>query len=429
MPYSKIIAPKLQTTDIFLVKTHEFPAQHIREYARGTRNCEEAVLYLEAKQYIPLSNPEPGPDDVTILASAGIGFPKELYEVLFEHLLTAANHLRWRIRSIWIVDASNQGASGVLNERILGDEPSSFNQARDMLHMINAFRSDFVPPIVGLGHSMGATSLLQLSLIHPRLLASLVLFDPILGSVGEEFANMFYRNSLRPDLWHSPGEAEEYFRQLWKKWDPRVTELWMQYGLRDTPTVLYPQPGQVTLRTTKAQEGWLYGRPAFAMPPGSDTPSPPLRAKYPDMNHSIHTLHPFYRPEDAIIWADLPRIRPSVLYVAPSTRPGTSEKTLAVKVNRTGTGLGGSGGVSIGRVASTVVDDVGHNMPFEKPRDCAVIAAEWIGRELQSWRRDRRDAEQSRDDKSVGMLALSEEWVRRAKVFYDNVKRARAAKL
>ena len=47
---------------------------------------------------------------------------QELYEPLWEELLDRSNKDGIRIRSIWIADAANQGASGILNEKNLGND-------------------------------------------------------------------------------------------------------------------------------------------------------------------------------------------------------------------------------------------------------------------------------------------------------------------
>lgn len=81
------------------------------------------------------------------------------------------------VRSIWVADSSNQGASGVLNEDIQGDSSmpkpfpllhrtlmvsylaSWFDHSRDLLLMINHFRDAMPRPIVGIAHSMGCAQL------------------------------------------------------------------------------------------------------------------------------------------------------------------------------------------------------------------------------------------------------------------------------
>ena len=47
---------------------------------------------------------------------------QELYEPLWDELLLASREHKFGIRAIWIADMAQQGASGVLNEDILGDD-------------------------------------------------------------------------------------------------------------------------------------------------------------------------------------------------------------------------------------------------------------------------------------------------------------------
>lgn len=47
---------------------------------------------------------------------------QELYEPLWEDLLARSKQDGFRIRSIWIADAANQGASGTINELNLGND-------------------------------------------------------------------------------------------------------------------------------------------------------------------------------------------------------------------------------------------------------------------------------------------------------------------
>lgn len=143
----------------FRIVEHKVPCQYIREYPRALAGEQEDTLYLAVKQYIPLENPTPQRNDVTIISSHANSFPKELYEPLFEDLLAGANNLNFRIRGIWIADVANQGASGVLNEDLLGNDPSLSDFARDILHLVNLKRDEMPRPIIGLGHSMGGNHL------------------------------------------------------------------------------------------------------------------------------------------------------------------------------------------------------------------------------------------------------------------------------
>ncbi|KAI6844671.1 toxin biosynthesis protein-like protein [Hortaea werneckii] len=425
-------------TKNFQVKTHRFPGQHIRQYPGATRHSEEDIVKLEAKQYIPLSNPHPKPGDITILATHAVSFPKELYEPLWDDLLSHTNHdetaaIAFRIRSIWVIDASNQGASGVLNEQVQGDDPSFFDLPRDLLHMINVHRSEFPQPIFGIGHSMGGTALIQLSYLHPRLLAGLVLFDPVLGmSTPRSFASLFYMSSTRPDLWQSREDAEAMSAWLFKTWDPRVLKLWNEHGLRGTPTLAYPEPNKITLTTPKAQEAWIYGRNWFdplsvdggggGGGGGGGYATVAARTKYPDLHPGVLETHPFYRPEDLYVWNALPSLRPRSLYICPDSGPLSNPKAHQEKLERTGSGLGGNGGVKEGNVSACTVQGTGHLLPFEKPVECARLAAEWLGSEVRTWRERSRFEREHRDEKSDAMVRLSEKWMKEAEAFFRRSK-------
>jgi len=144
---------------LFKIVEHKVPTQHIREYPRATLHEQEDVLHLAVKQYIPLDNPTPQPGDITIIGAHACGFPKELYEPLWEDLLSRLARRKLRIRSIWIADVAQQGQSGILNEGFLGNDPSWIDHARDLLHMINLKRDQMPRPLVGIGHSMGGNHL------------------------------------------------------------------------------------------------------------------------------------------------------------------------------------------------------------------------------------------------------------------------------
>lgn len=105
----------------FTVKEHVVPCQHIRNYLKSLAGPQEQELSLAVKQYTP-RNYQSRHGDVTIIASHGIGFSKELYEPLWDDLLENADRSGFRIRNIWIADVANQGDSGVLNEGKIGNE-------------------------------------------------------------------------------------------------------------------------------------------------------------------------------------------------------------------------------------------------------------------------------------------------------------------
>lgn len=168
---------------LFHVEKHVVPCQHIREYPLGTANAQDDVLHLAVNQYIPLDNSRPSSGDVTIIGAHANGFPKvslpttvipfaqltgekELYEPLWDEFHAFSKRQGFRIRSIWIADVAFQGYSGVLNERLLGNDPGWHDHARDLLHLINVKRQQMPRPIVGVGHSLGGCILYAIQLLN-----------------------------------------------------------------------------------------------------------------------------------------------------------------------------------------------------------------------------------------------------------------------
>ncbi|KAL5332228.1 Alpha/beta hydrolase family-domain-containing protein [Aspergillus crustosus] len=406
----------------FRIVEHVVPCQHIREYPGATADEQEDVLNLTVKQYIPLDNPNPQPGDVTILAAHANGFPKELYEPLWEELYSRSKTNGFRVRSIWMADVAHQGQSSVINEDHLGNDPSWFDHPRDLLHLVNVKRKEMPRPIVGIGHSMGGAHLVQLSSIHPRLLHSLILLDPViqrqttqldatdLGKQKLVIAKTTQLSTYRRDQWPSRKAAAESFKKnpFYQAWDPRVLDRWIKYGLRDLPTAIYPQkesPFQppdtpVTLQTTLHQEVFTFSRPNYDGPPGFATPV--NKVTHPDLDPDHLGSWPFYRPEPFRIFAQLPHLRPSVLYIFGDQSDMSPPTMIADKLAHTGTGLGGSGGAVAGRVQDIILKDNGHLVAQEAPIQCAEGASKWLGRELQRW----RDEEQ----------LFRDQWSRKSKV-------------
>ncbi|RAK74182.1 putative toxin biosynthesis protein [Aspergillus fijiensis CBS 313.89] len=397
------------TSGPFRVVEHTVECQHIREYPAATANEQEDILNLAVKQYIPLDNPNPQPRDVTILAAHANGFPKELYEPLWEEIYTRSKANGFRIRSIWMADVAHQGQSSVLNEDLLGNDPSWFDHPRDLLHLLNVKRKEMPRPIVGIGHSMGGAHLTQLSLMHPRLIHTLILLDPVIQREStqldhlemahhhrETIAKTTQLSTYRREVWPSRAAAAASFQRspFYQAWDARVLARWIEHGLRDLPTAIHPSDPPkddadadnrpVTLKTTLHQEVFTFSRPNYDGPPGRKVPVD--RTTHPDLNPEHLGSWPFYRPEPSRVFAMLPQLRPSVCYVFAGRSDMCLPEMMADKLRATGTGLGGSGGVAAGRVREVYLKDFGHLLAQEAPGQCAEAASEWLGGELERWR-------------------------------------------
>jgi pimeloyl-ACP methyl ester carboxylesterase len=284
--------------------------------------------------------------------------------------------------------------------------------------MINHFRHHMKRPLIGVGHSMGGNNLVNLALMHPRLLTTLLLIDPVIqrypsaqGKYGPAQASV-----RRRETWPSRRVAAAKLRSspFYKKWDSRVLDRWIQYGLRETPTYIHPNvtaasstpptitadpstatvpasndEKEVTLTTTKHQEVFTFLRPNF---PTQEYPDPGTEANpvtHPDVDFSTPPVMPFYTPVPNMTFQHLPRLRPSVFYVFGDPAHGAflSEPVLkADKLANTGTGVGGSGGVKKGRVSSVTFDGIGHLIPMEAVERTADVCTDWLVPELQRWR-------------------------------------------
>ncbi|CAI7624348.1 unnamed protein product [Penicillium glandicola] len=419
----------------FRIVEHVVPTQHIREYPGATANVQEEPLHLAVKQYIPLDNPNPQPGDITILAAHANGFPKELYEPLWEEIHARSRQNGIRIRGIWMADVAHQGQSSVINEDSLGNDPSWFDHPRDLLHLVNVKRAEMPRPIVGIGHSMGGAHLAQLCLLHPRLIHTLVLLDPViqrqttqLDGLGLQInkrviAKTTQLSTHRRDIWPSRQYAAESFRRspFYQAWDPRVLTRWIEHGLRDLPTPIHPLDPNisidkttgppVTLRTPLHQEVFTFSRPNYTHIPNSTKPV--NRVTHPDLDATHPHSYPFYRPEPARIFSQLPFLRPSVLYIFAGKSDMCLPAMRADKLANTGTGVGGSGGVAAGRVRDVFFEECGHLIAQEAVNECADAAVCWLVPEIRRWREEEESFRAAWSRKSkIEKVTIDAEWLK-----------------
>ncbi|RKL49902.1 hypothetical protein BFJ70_g1075 [Fusarium oxysporum] len=368
----------------FRMVQHIVNGCHTRDHRAATANGDDDTPKLSVKQYIPLDNSTPKPGDLTIIAAHANGFPKEMYEPLWDDIYQCASQTGIRIRSIWIADMWNQGQSGALNEKILGNDP------------------------------------------HPRLLRSLVLLDPVIqipnGSIPPAISS-----TARRDIWPSREEAAARFRgsKFFQAWDPRVLDRWIEHGLRQVPTELHPAQGtekdeRVTLTTSKHQELFTFLRPTDREVPGEEylDKDPVADEEYPG--------YPFYRPEPLQVFRRLPELRPSVLYIFGETSELSPLEQREAKMARTGTGVGGSGGAAAGRVKQIVLD-CGHLVAMERVTECADAIIGFLGSELERWQQEKEEFErywkkQSRKEQ----ITIDENWANKVN---PNATRAGRTKL
>ena len=282
--------------------------------------------------------------------------------------------------------------------------------------MVNHFRTEMPMPIVGIGHSFGGTVLCNLALMHPRLISTLVLLDPVIqyhadSSDGPTAAS---KSTSRREFWASREDAEASFKRnrFYQSWDPRVLEKWCQWGLEETPNERFHEKG-IALTTSKHQECFTYlrqGWEAFSED-GRQLLNPSL---VPDMASDGLDINDFYRPEAPMILSHLDELRPSALYIFGGTSSMSQPDSRKTKMQITGTGVGGSGGSKLGRVKQVVLDGIGHLVAMEATKECANAAASWLDQELRRFEEERRDYIAWTKKPLIDKQTLSDEWKRRA---------------
>lgn len=256
--------------------------------------------------------------------------------------------------------------------------------------------------------------------MHPRLFATLVLLDPVIQTFSssppgsdESPAQM---STFRREIWPSRAAAAEGYTKskFYQAWDPRVIERQIKYGLRDLPTAIHPPPvvrgGEtpVTLSTTKHQEVFTFLRPNYE---GSGHEGRRVdRKKHPDVHPGLDTIYPFYRPEVPRAYFRLPEVRPSVLYVFGELSYMSSPTAIESKLNQTGSGVGGSGGIQEGKVKGVTLKNVGHLVAMEAVQECADAAAKWISSEIQNWKAEEEEHKKWMARTLVEKQTVDEEW-------------------
>lgn len=268
---------------------------------------------------------------------------------------------------------------------------------------------------------MGGNHLVNLALIHPRLISTLILMDPVIQFHAsqppspETGPGPAYASTFRRDLWPSRAAAEEAFRKqkFYQSWDPRVFDCWLKFGIRETPTQLYPnEKGAVTLTTTKHQECFTFLRPSWE---GMNEDKETIRdlSLIPDMRPDSLVKFPFYRPEPPNTMLRLGELRPSVLYIFGGTSPMSSPPERKRKMDMTGVGTGGSGGAKAGRVSEVTLEGIGHLVAMEASEQCADAIVHWVGPEVSRFREERKKYTEWTKKTIKEKTTLSEEWQKR----------------
>ena len=223
-------------------------------------------------------------------------------------------------------------------------------------------------------------------------------------------------STFRRDIWPTQAAAKATLgrKEFFGSWEPRAFDKLIKYGLRKTPTPVFPDSkDEFTLTTTKHQEAWTFLRSNFEAQQISDTDSTGHieRLISPDMDPRDLGAFIFHRAEPGIAEANLPFLRPPVLYLFAGKSVLSRPRSQKNKMEMTGVGLGGSGGAKASQVAKVVFPTAGHLLPFEKVADCAVSVSTWLGERIMQFKADDEYLESHPSGKSErDMLVVSEKW-------------------
>jgi pimeloyl-ACP methyl ester carboxylesterase len=392
----------------FVIGEHVFPGQHIRGYPSALADSQEDIVLLHAKSYTPhevASQAVKG--DLTIIAFHANGYHKETYEPYLEqlyHVLKEKHGLT--IGSIWFADQAAQGASAVLNDEVLGNDPHCFDHSRDVIHMVNTFRAHMRRPLFAIGHSMGSSQAVATASMHERLFESLVLIDsPISRSWAPTMPAMMKAILRKKDTFSSRAEAEAYIRKdpIYRKWQPEAAQRYIDTALH---IVLDPEAKEVVkLNTPPAAEALTLGRPNPEWVAVGQPVSEAQRYTHPDVDPQAPLTGPIYNPGTRQAWRLLATLRPTVLYLLGESSRICAPEEIAERTRITGTEPGGSGGVSAGKVKVVSLKG-GHFLPMTNIAETAHATAQWLEEQVASWREQevgfmRRWRDKSRQEKQA----------------------------
>ncbi|EED19589.1 conserved hypothetical protein [Talaromyces stipitatus ATCC 10500] len=363
---------------------HTIPAFQSRAYRRAVRDPNNSRLYLHVNEYRITDPGTTEPKGITIIFAHGLESTKEQYEPFFSDLLKTVRS-GTSIKAIFAADIYNHGQSFLLNKDEIGDEAEWLDPGRDIVQMINHFRSQkdesrayMAPPLVGMGQSFGAVHVLAPAAWHPRLFHALVCIEPVVenGSwhddgQGTRASTQFrYRLHEMQTSWRNIREARDYFAKspYYGAFEPRVFEKTIKYELWRPD----PMSERVTLVTPILQRLVWYMKP-----------DPPYEGIAPTEDYATRSeksILPggFYRSECDRIKDLMLGIHCKTFYLWSRNGDWISDAGYRKRLlDCTGTGRG--------QVTHAFVEKGSHALNFENPYGTAVQVAKYLDSIWTDW--------------------------------------------
>ncbi|KAF9498343.1 hypothetical protein BDN71DRAFT_1443681 [Pleurotus eryngii] len=212
---------------------------------------------------------------LTLIFLHSTSFHKETWEPTLTHLfhLLAGSSRVGKIREAWALDCPNHGEAAALNEAVFNrpEYRQSFTcekYAQAAHRFLTAgpqhgAKIDFQRRnLVGIGHSLGGVAMSALQGLEPRLpFSSIIIVEPMLSPDGrhhlERLRKVLVKSAKeRRHVWPDRESARQYLEERMElskrqKWDPRVIDLFVKYGLRS-------HPDGITLACSREEEEGMY---------------------------------------------------------------------------------------------------------------------------------------------------------------------------
>ncbi|CAO3628275.1 unnamed protein product [Mucor fragilis] len=199
---------------------------------------------------------------VAFLFSHGTGFHKETLHPIMrrfrDHLRSLREYQQTEITFIsW--DDRHHGDSARLNERCLTENPNPTDNAMDSKQLVDMFGLNTkYDHLIGVGHSLGACTLLICEHYFPGTFHGLCLIEPVVHATLKDAKSssilMMRAAEKRKEEWRDMQEFCEttMSKKFFKAFHPEVLELYASYGL-------YKAGGQmVKLKCSRDSEAAMY---------------------------------------------------------------------------------------------------------------------------------------------------------------------------
>lgn len=252
-------------------------------------------------------------------------------------------------------------------------------------------------PIFGIGHSIGASQLTSLALMHPGLFTGLVLIEPIIA--GEKEVMGIGRDKValmaikRKRVWQSRKEAETYFGKAWGGWDAR--EKWNGCALVEN------EQGKVELAWGRDKELAVY----MDMSEMRESAATGGNVEGKGEGSAVWTTYP------AKVWEGLRNLAVPAMFISGEESTSSTPECKKYWKEETGTNrmywLRGHER----RVELVEIQGVAHLVPFERPKRCAGISGAWIEGEMVRWRKQRTMQKKWRDTRTEDKEKAIENWM------------------